>query len=229
MFWRSLIDIVFPPLCLNCGSDVSSGRIICGECFLRIKVNETLFCGRCGARMATGIKICHFDFPYFLGAVGSYKDVILRNLIWGLKFRSVKLAADPLSDLLYNYTNKINFPWKSFTVVPLPLSKRRERKRGFNQSELIAEKFAKKAELPFENKVLIRHRHSSPQSDLKKWESREENVQNCFSVVSPEKLAGKNVILVDDVTTSGSTLISATSALKEVGVRRLVALVIAKV
>ena len=222
------MDIIFPPQCLSCGVDVPSNEVICRERLLKVRVNETLFCGKCGARMAANRRICHFDFLYFLGSVGSYRDEILKNLIWSLKFRSIKLVADPLSDLLYNYSNKIDFSWDSFTVVPLPLSKRRERRRGFNQSALIAERFAKKAGLLFENKALIRQKHSPPQSDLKKWESREKNVKDCFSVVDRGKLEGKNVILIDDVTTSGSTLISAANVLKEAGVRRLVALVMAK-
>src|SRR3989338_8736959 len=100
MFWRSFMDIIFPPQCLSCRVDVPSNEVICRECLLKVKTNETLFCGKCGARMAVNRRICHFDFPYFLGAVGSYRDEVLKNLIWSLKFRSIKLAADPLSNLL---------------------------------------------------------------------------------------------------------------------------------
>ena len=176
-----------------------------------------------------GKRLCHFDFPYILGAAGSYKNEVLKNLIKGLKFRSVKMAADPLSELLVRYAREIDFPWQNFLTIPMPLSRQRERRRGFNQSELIAERFAKNMGIPFENKILVRHKNSTPQSELKGWKNRGENVRNCFSVKSPETIKGKNVILIDDVLTSGSTMLSAATALKEAGIKRLVALVLAKV
>lgn len=228
MFWEALADIIFPPQCLVCEEDVLSAKIVCESCFLKININDTFFCGKCGSRMAMGKRLCHFDFPYILGAAGSYKNEVLKNLIKGLKFRSVKMAADPLSELLVRYAREIDFPWQNFLVIPMPLSRQRERRRGFNQSELIAERFAKNMGIPFENKILVRHKNSTPQSELKNWENREENVRNCFLVKSPEIIKSKNVILIDDVLTSGSTMLSAATALKEAGIKRLVALVLAK-
>lgn len=229
MLPESLLDLVFPPVCLGCGADIPSGEVVCLECLRGIEINQTLFCGRCRTRMAAGRRLCHFDFPYYaLGAAGSYKNEVLRELIHGLKFRSVKLSAQPLAELLFKYARGINFPWHRFTLIPVPLSSSRERSRGFNQSELIARIFALKMNLPLETNILRRQKNSKPQSELKDWENREENVRGCFMVVNPEKLKGKNIILVDDVVTSGSTLIEAARVLKEAGVARLLALVAAR-
>jgi len=228
MFWEALMDIIFPPQCLICEKDVLSTKIVCESCFSRIDINDTFFCGKCGSRMAMNKRLCHFDFPYILGAAGSYKNEVLKNLIKGMKFRSIKMAADPLSELLIRYAREIDFSWQNFLVIPMPLSKQRERRRGFNQSELIAEGFAKNIGLPFENNILVRHKNSTPQSELKNWENREENVRDCFSVKTPEIIKNRNVVLIDDVLTSGSTMLSAANILKEAGVKRLVALVLAK-
>lgn len=226
--WRSLVELVFPARCLSCGVEVQSGKVICEKCFPAIRFNQTLFCGRCRARMAISRRICHPNFPYILGAAGNYSDETLKNLIHEFKFRSVKQAAGFLGGLLADYARGIPFPWRLFLVMPVPLSKKRERKRGFNQSEMIAEVFAKNLGLPIETKVLRRHKNAKPQSEIQGWERRRENVRNCFSVTAPAALKGKNVILIDDVTTSGATLLEAAVTLKKCGVRRIVGLVVAK-
>ncbi len=201
--------------------------VLCDECFSGIKIHETLFCARCRNRLPHNKKVCHKDSPYLLGAAADYADRTVRELIHNLKFKSVKDAAEPLARILGEYVSSLGIEFKNFLVVPLPLSKVRERERGFNQSELIAKIFAEKMDLPISTN-LVRTRNTSPQSEIRDLGARRKNVENCFAVRSPSKFEKQNIILVDDVTTSGATLDEAVRAVKDCGVKRILALAVAK-
>lgn len=111
-------------------------------------------------------------------------------------------------------------------ITALPLHKRRERWRGFNQSKLLATKIAE--ELGFACiDTLIRKRYTTPQKDLKKHQ-RETNILSCFAPIPSTSLTNKTVVLVDDVTTTGSTLKEATKVLKEVGANQVWCVTLAK-
>ena len=102
-------------------------------------------------------------------------------------------------------------------VVPITLHTKKQSKRGFNQSEVIASALAKRLGLKIDRDTLVRVRHSSPQSTLGKT-GRLQNVKDAF-LCKDKSLAGKDIILVDDVCTTGSTLLSAAKALKQAGAR----------
>lgn len=228
MFFEGFLNLIFPSKCLGCGKNLESNSVICEECLSKVRVNQTLFCGRCLARLPETKKICHRDFPYTLGAAASYGDETVKKLIHALKFQYLKAAAEPLGNLLVSYVEPLKLNIKNFTVVPLPLSSRRLKERGFNQSELIAKIFTSRFRLPLETNCLVRSRNSKPQSETKTLEERLKNVRECFGIKKPEAISGKNVILMDDVVTSGATLYEAANALKSAGVRKIVALTVAK-
>jgi competence protein ComFC len=212
MFLEALFNLIFPAKCLACEKNLSNGGVICEECFSLVRINQTLFCGRCLARLPEARRICHPDFPYVLGAVASYEDETVKKLIHALKFQYLKAAAEPLGNLL----------------VPLPLSSQRLKKRGFNQSELIAKIFANRFLLQIQTACLVRSKNSKPQSETKSLNERRENIKGCFGVKNASVLNGRNIILIDDVTTSGATLLEAAEVLKSAGVKKIIALTIAK-
>jgi ComF family protein len=226
MFMNILREIFFPRRCLGCGMRGISG-VLCNPCFATIPLNGSLFCGLCRARLPYGKKICHLDFPYILGAAGNYDDPLLQKLIHALKFKHNREAAAPLGSLLAGYVERILFDPAGSTVFAVPLSKRRERERGFNQSALIADVFAARAGLRIADGGLIRTRHATPQSRAIDIRERRKNVLGAFAV-SNNFAVPKNIILVDDVTTSGATLFEAASALKSAGARTIIALTAAK-
>lgn len=220
------LNLIFPPRCLNCHAITKEGAI-CDFCFQQISPHHTFYCGECRARLIQISKTCHPKFPYILGAASNYEEPAIKNLIQGLKFRSVEEAAKPLGQLIINYAHEVSVPIKNAVILPIPLSKKRERQRGFNQSTLIAKFFADCSSLPLVTDCLIRVRHSSPQSELKNYEERRQNVKNCFAIQNSELIQGKNVILVDDVVTSGATLKEAAIMLKMAGARKIIALTVA--
>jgi competence protein ComFC len=224
---NQLLNLIFPPACLGCGRILASG-VICGQCLESIKTNQTLFCGKCQARLPETKKICHQDFPYLLGAATNYNEKVIKNLIQGLKFKHIKGAAQPLGGLIVRYIENLNLPLEKFTLIPIPLSSRRLKERGFNQSELIAKAFAEHFRLNLETSCLMRTKDAKPQSETSDLKERQNNVKNCFSVTNVEFVVNKNIILIDDVVTSGATFFAAAETLKRAGAKRIIALAAAK-
>lgn len=221
------MDIFSPPVCVFCEAGVDRGAI-CDACRAKIVLNQTLFCGKCGARLPEAKKICHPDVPYLLGAAADYDTDELKTLVHALKFRGIRLAAEPLADILIEYVSRLGLDLSDYVAMPLPLSRKREFARGFNQSELIAKRFAARVGIPLETKALARIKHSKPQSETENIFERRENIRGCFSVAASESVEKKKIILIDDVTTSGTTFLEAAETLRACGTRKILALACAK-
>lgn len=221
--WDIILDFIFPPECVNCGISTAHGKFICGKCFISIKPCSGLFCGRCGARIPDKKTVCHKDMPYISGAASSYENEALRNMIHALKFKGVKNLAKDLSYLLGNYFT--NEKLAGDIIVPVPLGKQRETERGFNQSELLADGLKEITGIPV-IKCLKRTKETKPQSGIKGKDERNKNVEDAFC--SSEEVKGKTIILIDDVSTSGSTFFYASRALKKAGALRIYALAVAR-
>lgn len=229
-----ILDILFPPVCLNCRKYLIGDKFICNNCFNLIKLNSALFCSVCKSRLADNKKICNHSKkiqPYFylLAAAGNYDNQVLRNLIHGLKYQYLKNSAPLLSKLLFLYLKNLplSFTNGQWLIMPMPLHSARQRQRGFNQSKLIAEFVATQLNLPL-IEILTRTKNNKPQVGLKGNEERIENVKNCFAIQNPKLVEKKNILLIDDVFTSGATMNEAVKVLKQNGARRIIALVIAK-
>jgi len=229
---KIILDVLFPPVCLNCQKYLSSGEFICNGCYKLIKLNSAMFCPICKSRLADNKKICNHskkNLPYFylLAAAGNYDDPVLRNLIHGLKYRYLKNSSSLLGKILLRYIENCKLKIENFVIIPIPLHSARQRQRGFNQSKLIAEFIAEKFNLPL-IEALKKIKNNKPQVGLKGNEERIENVKNCFIVQNPASIEKKNILLVDDVFTSGATMNEAIKILKENGARRIIAAVAAK-
>ncbi|HEX4104205.1 MAG TPA: ComF family protein [Candidatus Paceibacterota bacterium] len=230
-----LASILFPRRCLGCGKSAAcgagagfgagNGTVLCETCRGQVTIARTLFCGACGERLFGGKALCHPDFPYVLGAAAQYDNRPLRALVHALKFRAARRAAEPLASIIKEYLASVGSlfdGFHDFVVIPIPLSRRRLRTRGFNQAELLARPVAAYLGLPCDGSTLIRIRHTKPQTETKSAHERQENLRECFFVRRP--LAGTNIILIDDVTTTGTTFLEAATALKRAGVGTVVAL-----
>lgn len=226
-----ILDILFPAICLNCQKTLEDkNRLICQPCLSLIKFNNTLFCPVCRARLAENKKICHYDSPYLLAAAGNYDDPVLQNLIHCFKYKYFKNLAPILAEVLIKYLDNLSLSMvksQKSVVVPIPLHSRRERQRGFNQAKLIAEIVAQYFALPLID-GLKRIKNNKPQVGLKDNEAKIKNINDCFKIKNPELIQGKNIILIDDVFTSGATMNEAVKILKQNGAKRIIALVSAK-
>jgi ComF family protein len=210
---------------LSCEQKLGAGTI-CEPCRKSIAIHETVFCGVCDARMPDPKKICHVNAPYLLGAAGNYENAALQTLIHALKFQMIRGAAEPLADIIAGYVASLDLDLHDYTLMPIPLSKRRERARGFNQSELIGKRCALRLGIPCETEMLMRIRHRKPQSETQNIAERRENIRGCFAARTLS--LKKNVLLIDDVTTSGATFLEAARTLKAAGAKKIIALAAAK-
>ena len=113
-------------------------------------------------------------------------------------------------------------------IIPIPLSKKRLRERGFNQAELIANLLAEKMSVKIACNILEKIKHTETQVKVKNRENRLKNLKGRFKVSHPRLLKEKTIILVDDVATTGATLFEAGRVLKKSGAKKVVPVVVAK-
>lgn len=214
-----ILDFIFPKKCVFCRR---SGDYLCKRCLSDVKTVEP-FCPVCGKNAVDGAT--HFGCRRKFGLDGvvsiwGYSGVI-RKAILRLKYKFTSDLADELSLIAFPYIEK-NFSLsflKNKILVPVPLSSRRERWRGFNQTELLGRIIAKHFGWKFSSNLLLRKKFIRPQTGLGKKE-RSKNIRGNFCVNSEcEELLNKDVQIVvfDDVWTTGSTLREAAKTLKRKG------------
>lgn len=223
----SFLDLIFPKKCLGCGK---LGSYICGNCIKEIEIVEHPICPEC-ERQAIGGKTHPGCLKRFgldgLVVACRYKGVV-RAAIKEIKYKWSYDVSRVLVDLLVANLWRFNFPQKAI-LVPIPLHVRRKNWRGFNQAELICQILAKNFKVSWQN-TLIRTRETRTQVGLSQ-NDRLINIKGAFRTagVEPQSgLKGKNVILVDDVFTTGATMFEACNTLKRAGARSVWAMVIAK-
>ena len=239
-----ILDFLFPRTCIGCKKQ---GSYFCQNCVQNAKPHfpraagiapgdAWQVCPVCERPSPDGIrhKYCEtYQTPSGLHSIWVYEGTP-RKLIIKLKYRFISDIADELAETaannLKNYKPLAGNPvWLSqkFTVVPIPLHWKRENWRGFNQSEELGKRIAQKMGWDFKN-LLIRAKRTEHQVGLR-GKARRENVQGVFSL-SPNVLAIQrpNVLLFDDVWTTGATMKEAVKVLKESGIRRVWCLTLAR-
>jgi len=188
-----------PPLCPKCGRPQSSA-ILCPNC------------------VGWQAEIDGIRSPFrFDGAI--------RQAIHQLKYRNLRALAVLLAQLLDDYL--VSSPVPGEVLVPVPLHQKRLRERGYNQSSLLAQELGKLTNLPVVDDCLIRQRHASPQARTSTVDERWFNVAGAF-ICRDRRLKDKQVLLIDDVSTSGATLDACSRALKEAGAVSVWGLVVAR-
>ncbi len=205
--WENALQLeIVPPLCPSCGipfqSFSPSGGHLCGDCILEMPPYS-------GAR----------SFGYYRGE--------LSRLVQGLKFGGRRNLAGLLSPLLARAFAQTWTRNQIDLIVPVPLHPRRRRERGFNQAEVLARRLARLLAIPTAGAALSRVRLTLPQVGLSDAE-RAENVRGAFRIVRPDVVAGRKILLVDDVMTTGATVRSASAALLGAGALRVGVLTLAR-
>lgn len=140
---------------------------------------------------------------------------ILKDLKFGSNFKNADIVNLIMSDFLSKYTHLSEFDY----IIPIPLSLKRTNNRGFNQAELIAKSISKQTNIPVLTDNAIRTKHTSQQSSLK-YSDRLRNVQDAFKIIG--RLNDKNIIIVDDIYTTGQTMKSFAQELKNAGANHII-------
>lgn len=208
---EKILNIVFPKICLNCNKQ--EGEYICSSCFLALKTKIKFK------------KVLGKQYEYLI-YFDKYMENTRKNIL-SMKFREKAYFAEFYAELLTK-NKKINSFFKTFDyIISIPMNNTKQKIRGYNQTELIADYISKKLNIKYEKKALLKIRETKTQSLLLK-EEREENIKNAFKVNTIPNLLNKRVILVDDIFTTGATIKEASKALKQAGVEEICVLVIAK-
>lgn len=168
-----------------------------------------------------------------LFSAASYQDQLVKKLIANFKYKPyLKILAVPLASLIISHflasENKEIFqPVENSFFIPVPLTKQKQKKRGFNQSALLAEELSRFFKVPCQFNNLIKIKKTQPQVELKRGE-RMKNIQGAFFVRNPQALRRKRIFLVDDVFTTGSTMEQAALMLKKAGAKEVWGIVVAR-
>jgi competence protein ComFC len=219
----STLDLLFPPVCGGCGK---VGYRWCDECQKRVQVLSGTLCDVCGLPQdEEGVcDACNVDRPLFraLRAWAVFEDPV-RKALHRLKYRRDVALGDALNSHMIRFVKGLN--WPVDMIVPIPLGRQRYKERGYNQVGMIAKPMALALDIEFAPKALIRCKETHSQVGLSKQE-RKENVFGAFQVAMG--VYGKNILLLDDVSTTGSTLSSSAEALLASGAKDVYALTVAR-
>lgn len=224
-----ILDLLFPIECLSCGKE---GGWICSRCFDKIAIYDSRFCFGCKQPSYFGKVCAKCKNDYYLNGVliaADYGEKIVSRLIITYKYKFAKGIAENLAEFLVLFLLNLKnagFNLNNFLIIPVPLSKKRKRWRGFNQAEKIARPIAEYFKLQLSAGSLLRIKHTIPQVKLSEAE-RKKNLAGCFGWEGGN-LAGKKILLVDDVATTGATLNECAKVLKENGAKEVWGLVVAK-
>lgn len=214
--YEKIENILFPTCCLICG-----------------KLTEEILCKKCEKEIHKELNIkmenkakkdIYFEKHLYLF---EYKDKV-RNLILDYKFNDKSYLYKLFSKIIIKNEKICGILKKYDIIIPVPIHKKRKQKRGYNQSELITKEISKKIpNLIHENKAIQKIKNNTEQSSLSK-EQRKQNVKDVYKILNKEKMQNKNIVLLDDIYTTGNTVNEISKILKQNGANKILVLTIAK-
>jgi ComF family protein len=225
VFLMAVIDIIIPPACLVCNKALSDERkTLCIECESQISFVRENYCYKCGSELEDGYcttcRDTEFCFEFSRSSM-MYKAP-LTDLIHKLKYQGYRAPASFLAEKLVE-TLQENPEYEEYPyIVAVPLHRVRQRERGFNQSDLIAKDLAKLTGKTW-IRPIKRCRNTLSQTTLHKTQ-RLVNLTGAFRVHKADQIKGKNLIVIDDVFTTGSTLNEISSSLYKAGAAKVAGL-----
>ncbi len=223
-----MLNFFLPSTCFLCGKRLDDFHaVLCPECEKKLKPDCTPFCVECEKHFEGEVKRCKCQSPLeFVYPLGDYKSGWNR-LVIALKLQKKTAIASFLGEAIGNRIKSSKL-FKGFDyLLPVPTHSVRKRERGFEQAALIAQVASRVCNLPILKGSLRRAKFKKSQIGLSKAQRRE-NVKGAFSVAKTELVENRNLIIIDDVVTTGSTLRSIAVVLKDAGCGRISAAVVAR-
>ncbi|HJC76499.1 MAG TPA: ComF family protein [Candidatus Alistipes excrementavium] len=204
-FLSDLHALLFPPVCPVCGGPMNEGaRTVCTRCRTTIPLTRYWeeFDNPMTRRLWGLVPVVHASALFFFVGGGGW-----RRLIHGFKYRGAWRLARDMGRWYGSYLADCGLYDDVEVVVPVPLHLRKRLKRGYNQSEYLAEGIAAELDVGVDRRSVVRRRNN-PSQALSRKSDRWANVEGVFGVRHPERLAGRHILLVDDVFTTGATIVS---------------------
>ena len=205
-FWGRLLDLISPRVCVVCGGRLTvTEETLCSKCYLHLprtdfgsdlyeNVMAKLFWGQIQIEKATAL------FYYEPHAETA-------NILYELKYKNHPEIGEVMGRMMARELQKNGLFDDIDAIVPVPLARKREHERGYNQSLMLAKGVSEVTGLPIYNKVVRRTKFVGSQTHRGRWE-RNENVADVFELMDGESICGKHLLLIDDVVTTGATIIA---------------------
>ncbi len=223
LFWNA-VDLLYPPVCGGCGE---KGQRWCKLCADSVSLLSLRICEVCGLPLLKEGKCnsCQAEHPAYqeMRSWAIFEGPV-RKALHRMKYRQDLGLGDVLAVGMLAYVDTLK--WDIDIVVPVPLGKKRFKERGYNQVSLIARPMALAKGWKYLPRSLQRQKETRSQVGLSVNE-RKENVHDAF-IANEREVAGKSVLVLDDVSTTGATLNSCAQALARSGARQVYALTIAR-
>ncbi len=212
--FRGVLDLIFPPICIACHAPLTRGqRHICTAC--RFDIPYTRYWLKNDNPMAQKVR----DIRPEIGEVSAlfyfHHNSVWQSVIHDFKYHDLWYGAQFMGEMLGQELSESELYGDIDFVVAIPLHIHRQMSRGYNQSDYIAKGVAKMMSIPHRKGVVKRTRSNSAQA-LKRRHERWRDVDGLFEVVDSKVFDGRNVLLVDDVFTTGATIISCAEAILSV-------------
>ncbi len=226
---KGLKDLIYPNCCLACAKRIETTQgqdPICLGCRDKIEKNLPPFCATCG-RHLDAVAIEKNTCPHCAGEKFYFDRAfspciytgIMKKLIHEFKYNGKDYLGKPLGSIMNTFIRDYSLPIEHLDfIVPIPLHKSRQREREFNQAQLLSREVAKEFNKSMLCDILIRSKPTKTQTELNQDERRQ-NVEMSFLVTKPALVKDANLLLIDDVLTTGSTSNEAAKSLKSAGAK----------
>lgn len=219
-YWNAFLEVLFPSnlKCLFCNADIPDHdkQVYCSSCETTAPFNRGKRCKICDCEMESDGDVCDGCLEYkkhFDKAVAPMKyEGPAKALILKLKNDNAAYLAPDMARLMSDRLNQESFSFD--LIIPVPLSQKSLAKRKYNQSQLLADELGKIFDKPVDDSVLIKIKETKHQKNLN-ISQRKTNLHGAFKIQNKRAVFGKNVLLVDDVVTTGATANECSSVLKK--------------
>ena len=210
---NGLWNFIFPLSCVRCARH---GSVLCTKCLSEISLANT--------------SVDKNIYPIF-----NYKHPTIKKALWEFKFKNNKALARPLAMALYDKILEELQELETFQgfadplLIPIPLSKKGRKERGYNQSKLLCRElsFIDSVSFTLCLDVLYKPFDTKQQTKTLNKSERKNNLRGCFAIKNKERVKNKNIILIDDIVTTGATISEAKKALKQFGAKKVIAFTVA--
>lgn len=221
----NIIDLLYPKRCVLCGDIllIDNSSCFCDNCSSNINFNPMLSCIKCGKPLSSENNICYActikKHKYVRNfSVFKYDDISNSIITGKYNYRPYNFVE--YGKIMADYFSK-NIDINIDYIIPIPIHKKRYRLRGFNQAEILARQISNCLNIPLLTNVLLRTKNTKSQSSLKNALLRKKNLIGAFYVTNNSEIFIKNILLIDDIYTTGSTINACCEVLLDSGVKNV--------
>lgn len=234
---HGIIDIIYPKICHACKKKINTSlidEVICIECWTRIKKNTPPFCYSCGRNLRgekplknTCLNCIKRPLEFDRAFSPCLYEGVIKELIHVFKYQKKDYLGLTLAKLMIDFIKEYNLPIQFMDlIIPIPLYKTKLREREFNHAFILSKYLGAELKKEVSAERLTRNKNTKTQTELKDNE-RFSNVNACFSVPQENCVKSRNILLIDDVLTTGATVSEAALTLKNAGANKVYVLTLA--